>query len=301
MTVEVRIPWNKRVLNEELLKTLYVDDELSGVEIAKCMGTSSSVIYNRLREQGISRRATKEVFVGKRLEIDKEEAKRLYVEKGLSIQETAKVIRSSYGTVRRNLLELNVTLRAPTRYASWDIQEASRLYYTVKLSCRDIGEVLGLRTATVKKALSRLDKNIYTEEAKRYKRSSRLDIDEEELLHLYNDEQKSVYWIAKHLSVSETVVINRLRKWSKLRNVGKDYKIRYNGVHGKVTNALRRGELTRPTRCEECSKIRAKLQGHHDDYNHPLKVRWLCASCHRKWHTHHSPILPNPEEESPQS
>jgi transposase-like protein len=41
--------------------------------------------------------------------------------------------------------------------------------------------------------------------------------------------------------------------------------------------------------CEICGK--EKAEAHHDDYNKPLKVRWLCFECHRNWHKVHD----NPE------
>lgn len=44
-------------------------------------------------------------------------------------------------------------------------------------------------------------------------------------------------------------------------------------------NALRRGELVRPLICSVCS-IDGLIHAHHDDYNKPLKVKWLCPGCH---------------------
>lgn len=35
---------------------------------------------------------------------------------------------------------------------------------------------------------------------------------------------------------------------------------------------------------------RALVQAHHDDYNHPLTVRWLCQPCHYEWHKHNRAI-----------
>ena len=40
--------------------------------------------------------------------------------------------------------------------------------------------------------------------------------------------------------------------------------------------------------CEICG---AKAEAHHDDYDKPLEVRWLCFSHHREWHKIHD----NPE------
>lgn len=59
-----------------------------------------------------------------------------------------------------------------------------------------------------------------------------------------------------------------------------------------VETAVARGLLTRPDRCEECRAGgrmvdgRPLIQAHHDDYNAPLRVRWLCQPCHHEWHKH---------------
>lgn len=52
-------------------------------------------------------------------------------------------------------------------------------------------------------------------------------------------------------------------------------------AHNAVSNAIRDGKL-RKSSCEVCG---AKyVHGHHDDYNKPLEVRWLCAVHHREHH-----------------
>ena len=62
-----------------------------------------------------------------------------------------------------------------------------------------------------------------------------------------------------------------------------------NRARRAVREAIKRGELVRPDTCQACKKTlpirgdgRPQIQGHHPDYNRPLFVEWLCASCHRK-------------------
>ena len=54
-----------------------------------------------------------------------------------------------------------------------------------------------------------------------------------------------------------------------------------------VNHAIRDGELVRKP-CEICGE--EKAQAHHDDYNYPLNVRWLCIKCHNEWHRNNKPI-----------
>lgn len=47
--------------------------------------------------------------------------------------------------------------------------------------------------------------------------------------------------------------------------------------------ATDKGIIKRGDTCEEC-RVRGVIEGHHDDYNKPLTVRWLCKLCHFAWH-----------------
>lgn len=49
--------------------------------------------------------------------------------------------------------------------------------------------------------------------------------------------------------------------------------------------AVARGEVKKYP-CEVCGNKRS--QGHHDDYNKPLEVRWFCALHHKQLHSTHS-------------
>ena len=64
----------------------------------------------------------------------------------------------------------------------------------------------------------------------------------------------------------------------------------FKAIAQNATNrAIRKGVLIRPNECSECLDI-CKAQAHHDNYNKPLEVRWLCRMCHNAWHKVNKPI-----------
>jgi transposase-like protein len=86
---------------------------------------------------------------------------------------------------------------------------------------------------------------------------------------------------------------------SKLRH-GKDNHFYRGGakadehVHNLLEAAIKSGVVVRVLVCETCGTSghmgdgRVRVQAHHDDYNKPLDVRWLCQPCHHEWHKHHT-------------
>lgn len=59
-------------------------------------------------------------------------------------------------------------------------------------------------------------------------------------------------------------------------------------AHTAVGNAVRDRRLFKKP-CEACGNARA--HAHHDDYDKPLDVRWLCPPCHFDWHQKNGPGL----------
>jgi ribosomal protein S27AE len=56
---------------------------------------------------------------------------------------------------------------------------------------------------------------------------------------------------------------------------------RRNVAHTSVARAIRNGDLVRQP-CIRCGE--AKSLAHHEDYDQPLAVMWLCQPCHKQRH-----------------
>jgi ribosomal protein S27AE len=71
--------------------------------------------------------------------------------------------------------------------------------------------------------------------------------------------------------------LNENRK-TKRRSNDKRYIARW-----KLRAAVRFGKIVKPKSCSQCGK-ETSVVGHHDDYEKPLIVRWLCRKCHTELH-----------------
>lgn len=127
----------------------------------------------------------------------------------------------------------------------------------------------------------------------------------QEAVRLYDD-GLSCGVVADRMGVSRQSMWKVLRRRTEMRpreKYGAD-NVFYRGgwrssdrAQNKMEKAIERGELVRPDTCENCGKRpgqgkdgRSLIQGHHDDYNRPLDVRWLCQPCHHEWHKQHTPV-----------
>ncbi|MBL0935530.1 MAG: hypothetical protein IBJ07_12370 [Rhizobiaceae bacterium] len=54
-------------------------------------------------------------------------------------------------------------------------------------------------------------------------------------------------------------------------------------AHVAVGKALARGELVKQP-CEVCGTTHGRIDAHHDNYDEPLAVRWLCRLHHVQLH-----------------
>lgn len=56
---------------------------------------------------------------------------------------------------------------------------------------------------------------------------------------------------------------------------------RRSAAHSRVSRAIRNGSLVRQP-CIRCGEV--KSLAHHEDYDKPLDVMWLCQPCHKQRH-----------------
>lgn len=100
--------------------------------------------------------------------------------------------------------------------------------------------------------------------------------------------------------IASALGVSRQSMWDVLRRRGVEFRPqkRYGAentfhrggrVNGKrqarsaMQIATDKGIIKRGEACELC-KSADFVEGHHDDYNKPLTVRWLCKKCHFAWH-----------------
>lgn len=61
----------------------------------------------------------------------------------------------------------------------------------------------------------------------------------------------------------------------------KEYNRKKANTHRKVMYAVQQGQLIKEP-CEVCGDVNS--EAHHDDYDKPLEVRWLCRKHHNELH-----------------
>ncbi len=75
-----------------------------------------------------------------------------------------------------------------------------------------------------------------------------------------------------------------MREWRKTHRLDEFQRARAN-TRSHTKMLVKRGNLVKQP-CEICSSI--EVQAHHEDYNDPYNVHWLCVKCHREHHIEQS-------------
>lgn len=86
-------------------------------------------------------------------------------------------------------------------------------------------------------------------------------------------------WYARYREREIQKSVARSRQW---RSDNPEEQRLLGRAWAAVAAAIARGILMRPDACEECGKS-CKPDAAHFNYREPLRVRWLCRSCHSFW------------------
>ena len=73
----------------------------------------------------------------------------------------------------------------------------------------------------------------------------------------------------------------RIKAAAEINRVWRAEDLRRQVAHSSVARAVRNGRLVRQPCCR-CGE--AKTVAHHEDYDKPLEVVWLCQPCHKQRH-----------------
>lgn len=57
----------------------------------------------------------------------------------------------------------------------------------------------------------------------------------------------------------------------------------HEAVYSIVAVAIKNKIIIKPKNCEECNST-WRIEAHHEDYEKPLDINWLCQKCHNKKH-----------------
>jgi len=55
--------------------------------------------------------------------------------------------------------------------------------------------------------------------------------------------------------------------------------------HKLVNRYISLGIIKKPSHCQHCGKKIKRLDSHHEDYDLPLDILWVCLACHWKLHS----------------
>lgn len=101
-----------------------------------------------------------------------------------------------------------------------------------------------------------------------------------DLAWVLNERERHREKSAKTREAGKATIQTLENKRDALENYRKKFPLKH-AAHVLFGNALKRGAITKKP-CEVCGN--EKVEGHHDDYEKPLEVRWLCKKHHMAHH-----------------
>lgn len=288
-----RLDWNKA-------RDLFLEG-VTAKDISKQMNVGYTTVHYALRQMGFDT-SVKRKF-------DPEEAYALY-KSGEKTTNLAARYGVSPGRIiqafKRRNLPMGIHPREPKPVYKDLLREDIQAYINGE-SILSIRRRTGLYQGTIRNSLVRAGVEIRPKENPMYDEAKRM---------YESDPKWTLKTLAKFFSVNHSTLHDALRYrgcamrppsqgGDRSKPRGKDNQLWGGGgiygrpnrlVHQQVQAAIRRGEIL-PKPCEVCGVNRVDKNGkrtvhaHHDDYNKPFEIRWLCRSHHQIWHMSNRPRL----------
>ena len=90
----------------------------------------------------------------------------------------------------------------------------------------------------------------------------------------YRKHRKTYIRRAKRYARDNRPELNAFYREYRKRNVARSK------AYSKVGYALKTGKLIRPKECSKCGRKCKPQAHHHNGYQNPLEITWLCRDCH---------------------
>lgn len=192
----------KFIISRKRLGDLYWQQKLTTFEIAEIFNCSALTIINRMNKYNIRRRHSGL----RRINVSKETLCSLYVRKGLSSRQIAKICHCEQSAILSRLRKFGILIRQPKAKVNVPNEDLKNLYIQQELSAYKIAKIYHCGAGTVYRYLKLY--NIKTRPLKR--------------INIPKDKLKELY-IKKKYSISRIAGIykcNRISIWNKMKKFG---------------------------------------------------------------------------------
>ena len=249
------------------LYQLYVNEAKTDAEIASMFKVSKNSVYRRRQDCGIPARkgSSDRQSKNRRIQLDKERLRHLYVDLQKSEKEIATVMGCDFRIVKRNLADYGIKTRKTVHiHDKIDKDSLRRMYEGDKRSDPSIAKEFGVSSTSIYQLRKRYGIKSHVEQM-------RSRVNDADLRGMYRDKSMSLSDIAGRLGCSLSVIYDRLETM---------------GVPLREDHSKERGEYLKWCKIEgqRCKReIKSVLGGH-------------CHICNRsdskQFHIHHMCYIP---------
>ena len=187
----VRSPRPRPRPDVEKIRKLYIEKGWSRNRIAKHLGVSDWSVATRLVGMGVSLRPRSVLLDEAKKDAVIEKIKDLYVNGGLTVEETARRVHINRPTVSKLLKSEGIVVPQRPQY---DLKEILHLYHDLEWTADRIAERFGCKTKVIFRAISKSGET---------RRSRRPPLDPAKIRELYVDQEVGLVKLAKLFQVGE--------------------------------------------------------------------------------------------------